>query len=213
MSIVKIKSIRKIKHASKRYDIQTSSGNFYANGILVHNSQTGVQFIDGSIDARNRNTPLLVGNMDRQYHPIPAWIQEHYEALWKLLGNDRILFGEWLFHVHTVVYDHLPDWFVGFGLFDKVAGRFVPFLEGRALMTGAGIAIVPLIETAVIRDKAQLLGYIKISVFGNEQMEGVVLHSIDDSTTVKYVTEKFKHAVDHARHWRKCDRTKNAIRV
>lgn len=35
---MKITSIRKIEHTSKRYDIQTATENFYANGVLVHNS-------------------------------------------------------------------------------------------------------------------------------------------------------------------------------
>lgn len=41
MEIKKIKSIKKIENHSKRYDIQTEKNhNFFANGILVHNSFT-----------------------------------------------------------------------------------------------------------------------------------------------------------------------------
>jgi len=35
---MKIKSIKKIESGSKRYDIQTTTNNFFANEILVHNS-------------------------------------------------------------------------------------------------------------------------------------------------------------------------------
>ncbi len=35
---MKIKSIKKIKSSSKLYDIETTTNNFFANGILVHNS-------------------------------------------------------------------------------------------------------------------------------------------------------------------------------
>jgi RNA ligase len=35
---MKISAIRKISNASKRYDIQTGTNNFFANDILVHNS-------------------------------------------------------------------------------------------------------------------------------------------------------------------------------
>jgi len=37
---IKIKKISKIKNSSKRYDIETRTHNFYANGILVHNSSS-----------------------------------------------------------------------------------------------------------------------------------------------------------------------------
>jgi len=41
---MKILSIAKISNQSKLYDIQTPTKNFYANGILVHNSLIGVYF-------------------------------------------------------------------------------------------------------------------------------------------------------------------------
>jgi len=42
MSVTKIKKITKISNISKRYDIQTATHNFFANGILVHNSIIGL---------------------------------------------------------------------------------------------------------------------------------------------------------------------------
>lgn len=44
---MKIKSIKKIENDSKRYDVQTKTGNFFANGILVHNSIISV-YHDGN---------------------------------------------------------------------------------------------------------------------------------------------------------------------
>ena len=40
---MKIKSIKKIESGSKRYDIQTTTNNFFANEILVHNSMISAQ--------------------------------------------------------------------------------------------------------------------------------------------------------------------------
>jgi hypothetical protein len=43
--VIRIKSIKKIESDSKRYDIQTKkTNNFFANGILVHNSMMQVYF-------------------------------------------------------------------------------------------------------------------------------------------------------------------------
>lgn len=62
MKTIKIKSIKKIDNNSKRYDIQTKkTNNFFANGILVHNSIIKVYFYNGkwriatngTIDASN----------------------------------------------------------------------------------------------------------------------------------------------------------------
>lgn len=44
---MRIKSIKKISSDYKRYDIQTKNHNFFANGILVHNSIIKVVNLDG----------------------------------------------------------------------------------------------------------------------------------------------------------------------
>ena len=40
-------------------------------------------------------------------------------------GNDKVLYGEWLYARHTVVYDKLPDWFLAFDVFDSRKGKFM----------------------------------------------------------------------------------------
>lgn len=69
-----IKSITKIEHNSKRYDIQTGTNNFFANNILVHNSIIKVYHYNkkwniatnGTIDARDAETtdPLTGKNFN-----------------------------------------------------------------------------------------------------------------------------------------------------
>lgn len=47
MQLVKIKSIKKIENKSKRYDIEVENNhNFFANGILVHNCQSCISFLE-----------------------------------------------------------------------------------------------------------------------------------------------------------------------
>lgn len=45
---MRIKSVKKISSDYKRYDIQTKNHNFFANGILVHNSIIKVVNLDGN---------------------------------------------------------------------------------------------------------------------------------------------------------------------
>lgn len=53
---MRLKSIKKIENTSKRYDIQTSSQNFYANNILVHNSLLIVSKYKRELIIRTRGT-------------------------------------------------------------------------------------------------------------------------------------------------------------
>ena len=179
----------------------------------VDGSQLSAQFIDRAPDVRNRNTDILHGGSDRQFHPFPAWFNARYGAIWKLLGSDRILFGEWMFHVHTVVYTKLPDWFVAFDLYDKARESFIPFEDAMAVAAGAGLFHVPILGKAVIRDQKHLLSFISTSKFGTEEMEGLVLHSADGDDRVKFVTGRFKNSIDSSsRHWRwESERKKNAL--
>jgi len=55
LKIVKIKSIKKITYSSARYDIETDSHNFFANGILVHNSSMTCYRRNDKIGVCSRN--------------------------------------------------------------------------------------------------------------------------------------------------------------
>lgn len=57
--LVKIKSIKKIQNNSKRYDIETDKNhNFFANGILVHNSSLSIYYNNGQMGVCSRNLEL-----------------------------------------------------------------------------------------------------------------------------------------------------------
>ena len=176
-------------------------------------SQMGTDKEGWELVARNRNTIVTRGGVDRQFHILPAWLKDKYQIISDLVGDRYILFGEWLFHLHTVPYDKLPDWFLGFNLYDTDNEGFLPFLEGRKMISDAGLFPVPLLDTVVIKSKKQLLSYIKTSTYGSAQMEGLVLHSTDGRLVVKYVTGEFKESIDsNPNHWRRCERTRNKIK-
>ena len=39
--------------------------------------------------------------------------------LFEILSEKFILFGEWCYAQHSIFYDRLPDWFLGFDIYDK----------------------------------------------------------------------------------------------
>jgi len=177
----------------------------------VDGAQISLEFENGIPIARNRNTPLLGGRMDRQFHLLPTWIKNRYDRLHEMLGDTRILFGEWMYYRHTVPYDQLPDWFIAFGMWDTLEDTFLPFHETRSISMTIGVAVVPVLFDGVVSSVSHLMGMIQQSRFGTHQMEGVVLHSPDGSVRCKHVTSAFTVSVDHGRHWRADMRVKNAL--
>lgn len=55
----------------------------------------------------------------KEYWNLHAWADSHWEDLLLLLGERYILFGEWMYHKHTIFYDILPDYFLESDIYDK----------------------------------------------------------------------------------------------
>jgi hypothetical protein len=53
-----------------------------------------------------------------QFSRATNWVERHKHDLVAALGNELILFGEWCAAQHSVAYDHLPDWFLAFDIYD-----------------------------------------------------------------------------------------------
>lgn len=78
-----------------------------------------------------------------QFHPMWAWISQKKSSLTDALQGNRILFGEWCFAVHSVQYDRLPDWFLGFDIYDLDAAKFWSTRRRDEIFELAGVCRVP----------------------------------------------------------------------
>ncbi len=67
------------------------------------------------------------------------------DALFDHLYDCFILFGEWCYARHSIFYDRLPDWFLGFDIYDKQFGRFLSSGRRDELLSKMFIAQVPTI--------------------------------------------------------------------
>lgn len=78
---------------------------------------------DGKLRAQNRGA-WIERDAGGQFKHLWRWVQRYEQDLISLLGTDLILFGEWCYACHSLAYQSLPDWFVGFDIYDRAAGRF-----------------------------------------------------------------------------------------
>ena len=60
-----------------------------------------------------------------QWKKLRNGLSSRTDELFESLTNQYILFGEWCYAQHSVFYDRLPDWFLGFDIYDKQSGRFL----------------------------------------------------------------------------------------
>jgi hypothetical protein len=99
---------------------------------------------DGRLQAQNRGQ-YLQGPFAGQFARLPDWLAQAGDrvelALLGLAETPVILFGEWCAARHSLGYDHLPDWFLLFDVYDKTQGRFWSAERRNVLAETYGFAL------------------------------------------------------------------------
>jgi ATP-dependent RNA circularization protein (DNA/RNA ligase family) len=159
---------------------------------------------DGELLAQNRGQYLAAPHAG-QFARLPAWLSLHRNALLEALAPDLLLFGEWCAARHSLDYSALPDVFLLFDVYDRVAGRFWSANRRNDLARTAGLATVP----EIYRGHASL-GQLKQWVattpsrYRAGALEGLVVRREAGDwmqARAKLVRSDFTQAI--STHWRK----------
>ncbi len=147
-----------------------------------------------------------------QFGPLWGWITEREAALAEALGTKLMLFGEWCFAVHSVCYDCLPDWFLGFDVYAKAEGRFWPVERRNELLAWFDLAAVPKLGQGRYTYE-YLLDLLKHpSSVGTGPREGLYLRRETNGwleKRAKLVRAEFVQAIGE--HWSKRELKKNRL--
>lgn len=167
---------------------------------------------DGSLRVQNRGSYLDADHSHPQFRPLWGWLGARESALVEALGPDRMLFGEWCYAVHSVVYERLPDWFLGFDVYDRSVRKFWDSARRDALLTSLRLHPVPRIARGhfTIEGIEQLLS--SASQVGGSTIEGVVVRRESGGFTTaraKLVRAEFTQAIDE--HWSRGPLRRNAL--
>jgi ATP-dependent RNA circularization protein (DNA/RNA ligase family) len=131
--------------------------------------------IDGELRAQNRGQ-YLQEPFAGQFEKLGKWLAQHSEVLFDELTEDLILFGEWCAARHNIAYDRLPDWFLGFDVYDRTARRFWSTSRRNKLFKQIGIEIVTTVLTGrtTIAELNRLL-QLQESFYRTGPLEGIVV--------------------------------------
>lgn len=166
---------------------------------------------DGELRAQNRGTYLTEEFCHEQFRSLWRWLAPHQHALIDALWPDRMLFGEWCVATHSVNYDLLPDWFVGFDVYDRAAQQFWSTTRRNKLLQSLGLAPVPHLARGHF-SLEELKGMLGTSRVSSHAMEGLVVRREDAEWTyerAKLVRPTFTQNIEA--HWSRGPIRRNAL--
>ncbi len=104
----------------------------------VDGANCGISFgSDGKMYLQSRGHFLNGGYGERQFDLFKLWASCFESQLHRLLGDQYIMYGEWLYAKHTVFYDKLPHYFMEFDIFDKKKQRFYSTQKRKEILNNA----------------------------------------------------------------------------
>lgn len=166
----------------------------------------------GELRVQNRGQYLDRSTAHPQFQQLWTWLPSRESALVDALFPDLILFGEWCVAVHSVAYDRLPDWFMGFDVYDRVAGGFWATQRRDALLKELGLFGVPRLARGVFTVDRLVELTTGTSRVGSLAMEGLVVRrEVGGLTTsrAKLVRPEFTQAIEA--HWSRGPMRRNQL--
>lgn len=149
---------------------------------------------------QKRGSLIDIGEHE-QFNFFRDWAYKRYDKIMQIPKN-LIVYGELMRCVHTIYYDKLPDWFCVFNIYSKNHKEYLPFDEVIDLTNKIGFSRVPFIARNHF-DKLDLFDLIpKISNYGSEVAEGIVITNERQQLRGKLVREEFVKDMEESDHWR-----------
>jgi hypothetical protein len=65
---------------------------------------------------------------------LKIWLLSHEELFYELLGEQYVIFGEWLQYKHTVFYDSLPCYFLEYDIYNNITNSFLSTAARQKLL-------------------------------------------------------------------------------
>lgn len=166
----------------------------------------------GNLRVQNRGAYLSLPGTG-QWKQLEPWLAPKIDGFFDVLADRYLLFGEWCYAQHSVCYDHLPDWFLGFDVYDKTTGQFLSVPRRNALFHQSGIYPVPTLAVGRF-SQSDLESRLTTSRVGNEPAEGLYLRFDQGDwlgQRAKFVRAGFIQA--QTTHWSRAALRSNQLRT
>lgn len=139
-----------------------------------------------------------------QFSRLNGWVMQQEQVLLEMLTPGIVLFGEWLAARHSIAYEHLPDWFIAFDVYESTEGKFWSAAQRDVFAHEIGLPVAPCVLRGKTRlEDLQALAAKSRSSFGTMALEGLIVRHDGNRFNewrVKLVRPDFTQAIEQ--HWR-----------
>lgn len=177
----------------------------------IDGANLGISFDTGGNPLVQNRGEYLQPPFEGQWKKLGEWLSLHLDPLFDNLSDRYTLFGEWCYARHSIFYDRLPDWFIGFDLYDRKTDIFLPTSVRDAALARMGIPIVPLIACGHFTLQ-ELTTFFVDSQFGSAPAEGLYLRCNGQTqieNRAKLVRPHFIQSTE--RHWSRSRMEPNSL--
>jgi len=157
---------------------------------------------DNTLSVQNRGA-FVERSAPVQFQPLWNWLGSRSNELITGLGQNLILYGEWCYAVHSIRYDCLPDWFIGFDIYDRAVGAYFTADRRDKMLSALNLYSVPRIAKGHF-SLSQVMKLLEdsASAFGSSKIEGLYLRREAQGwleQRVKIVQSEFIQSITS--HW------------
>lgn len=161
-----------------------------------------VSFHDGELKLQSRGHFLTGGPREKQFDLLKTWASIHQATLYDILQDRYIMYGEWLYARHTVMYDSLPHYFMEFDILDRQNSEWLSTKRRKEMLNNSPVISVKVLAEGKFKEE-DLPKLITKSNFGPNLMEGLYIKSETDKVIGRYkwVRKEFLDTVQASEHW------------
>lgn len=99
---------------------------------------------------QSRGHFLTGGGGERHFNLLKEWAVCHQDALRDVLGQEYIMYGEWMYAKHSVFYDRLPHYFLEFDLYERSTQQFLSTKKRGDVLKSIPVVSVPVLFEGVV---------------------------------------------------------------
>ncbi|NUB91156.1 RNA ligase family protein [Haloterrigena sp. SYSU A121-1] len=111
---------------------------------------------------------------EAEHHSFDLLKKQHAEEYSDLIPEHLAIYGEWLYAKHSIKYTHLPDYFLAFGVYDRITDIWMDWKRVSEVCDIIGLGLVPVRYTG-FWPMEQMQQEPEIGSYHGDTAEGYVL--------------------------------------